>query len=495
MDERLAARVNVYVAEYNRLGTEILNRLAAQSQLFIYALGLMTAAGTAIAGVFQGDWIGQAYRPIAVVLILLAFSLLMAALSSMYFEHEVMIHAIGSYLYHEQRRRVRREVGGTGLFRSVLGFQYLPPTTRAAHSTYVGTRIWVFTAPNFVPPLILLALVPAAGAWAAQHGVFGARAAAVSALPRIAGAQLLIALLATLGVFAGLRRFRASLHWLHQTARYNDARFRAKHLRRARAGAGAAAAPSTDPARPTASSEQLLGPEVRVPPDTGSHRARVRAYRNVQRRWRASARFIPAGVRSQLVEEGLVPVLPAPDRGRAPRASAFAAPHSSAQAGPPAQHVVRDYTPAPAVPRPAVYLTATYVRDREWWGATDRAVYQQLLDFERDAARHPFASARPSLARRVGAWLRRQLPAPVPETPPLSRDEPMAVGERIDAGAQAAGPTYWTRRLAPSADSMQLVVYRVFRDAIVLVGARQSRDRQVPSRAPQHATGGGAPAP
>jgi hypothetical protein len=140
---------NAYLAEYNTLRSEVLARIQTQNQTFNFLLIVVGASITAIITTANSDkpW-NLVPVTFAVVLLL---PLVTCPLAYMFFDNELMIHAIGSYLYWDRRLKFVAFTGDEHLFRSISDFKFLPPSTHKVFQPISRGRWYLFCVPAFLP--------------------------------------------------------------------------------------------------------------------------------------------------------------------------------------------------------------------------------------------------------------------------------------------------------------------------------------------------------
>jgi hypothetical protein len=144
-----------YIAEYNTLRAELLARIQTQNQTFNFLLVILAAGVTAMIGTANGN------RPVNVLpvatSILLLLPLITNPLAYMFFDNELMIHAIGSYIYWDWRPRLIQLTGDRSLFKSLVDFTHLHPSTPEVFQPISRGRWYLFCIPTMLP----IAFLPA----------------------------------------------------------------------------------------------------------------------------------------------------------------------------------------------------------------------------------------------------------------------------------------------------------------------------------------------
>jgi hypothetical protein len=145
--------LNAYLAEYNTLRAELLGRIQTQNQTFNFLLIIVGASVTAIITTANSDkpW---NLVPITFAIILL-LPLVTCPLAYMFFDNELMIHAIGSYIYWDRRLKFINLTGDEHLFKSITDFKFLPQSTAKVFQPISRGRWYLFCIPTFLPVIFL----------------------------------------------------------------------------------------------------------------------------------------------------------------------------------------------------------------------------------------------------------------------------------------------------------------------------------------------------
>jgi hypothetical protein len=146
--------LQVHLAEYTSLRTEVLNRMATQSQAFNYLLIVIGAAATAL--VTSLDQTRIRYFPEVVLIVSIVLPLIAAPLGFLFFDNEMAVHAIGSYLAETWVPRTRPMVQDAEILGNIWAFVGLPPHSSRLHRRLSQGR-WVLFALPTVMPVIALA--------------------------------------------------------------------------------------------------------------------------------------------------------------------------------------------------------------------------------------------------------------------------------------------------------------------------------------------------
>src|SRR5215216_4594836 len=144
---------NAYLAEYNTLRAELLARIQTQNQAFNFLLIIVGASITAIIATANSDkpW---NLVPVTFAIVLL-LPLLTCPLAYMFFDNELMIHAIGSYIYWDRRIGFTKLTSDEHLFKSITDFKYLPPSTHTVFQPISRGRWYLFCIPTLLPIIFL----------------------------------------------------------------------------------------------------------------------------------------------------------------------------------------------------------------------------------------------------------------------------------------------------------------------------------------------------
>jgi hypothetical protein len=144
--------LDAYLAEYNSLRGEVMSRVQTQSQALTNVLIVIGVAITILVAGFEG----KIALSSAIVIIGLFLPLVTFPLAFIFFDAEIMIHAIGSLIYHDLRLRVAKQISGDDkrVFESIIDFRHLDnqPTKQLQHWLSVG-RWGIFVVTTFFPTL------------------------------------------------------------------------------------------------------------------------------------------------------------------------------------------------------------------------------------------------------------------------------------------------------------------------------------------------------
>jgi hypothetical protein len=124
--------LNAFLAEYNTLRSELLGRIQTQNQTFNFLLIIVGASITAVITTANSNR-PENLVPVTFAVVLL-LPLVTCPLAYMFFDNELMIHAIGSYIYWDRRLKFIELTSNEHLFGSITDFKYLPPSTHKVFS-------------------------------------------------------------------------------------------------------------------------------------------------------------------------------------------------------------------------------------------------------------------------------------------------------------------------------------------------------------------------
>jgi hypothetical protein len=153
---------DLYLAEYNSLRTEQMSRMQTQGQAFNFLLVIVGAAITAI--ISAANATNRDHLPWVVTLVTLLLPLAACPLGYMFFDNEIMIHSIGSYLYHNRRHQMIAYFSNPDILGNTLAFKGLPDFTDQVFPWVSRGRWILFCIPTFLPvvffPFISAAVWP-----------------------------------------------------------------------------------------------------------------------------------------------------------------------------------------------------------------------------------------------------------------------------------------------------------------------------------------------
>ena len=144
---------NAYLAEFNTLRSELLARIQTQNQAFNFLLIIVGASITAIITTANSNNPSNLV-PVTFAIVLL-LPLITCPLAYMFFDNELMIHAIGSYIYWDRRLKFIELTNDQNLFRSITDFNFLPGSTRRVFQPISRGRWYLFCIPTFLPVVFL----------------------------------------------------------------------------------------------------------------------------------------------------------------------------------------------------------------------------------------------------------------------------------------------------------------------------------------------------
>lgn len=143
-----AEPLEVYLEEYKSLRAEILARVQTQNQTINYLLLIL---GAAVAAVVASLKDAGAYLPYVLFALALFLPFFTAPLSFFFFDNEIMIHALGSYLFYDRRSHIERLTNDPHVMADVLEFNHLPPRTNRLFHEISRGRWFLFVLPTLLP--------------------------------------------------------------------------------------------------------------------------------------------------------------------------------------------------------------------------------------------------------------------------------------------------------------------------------------------------------
>jgi hypothetical protein len=144
---------DLYLAEYNSLRQEQMQRIQTQIQSFNFLLIVTGAAITAIIASASAEN-NAAFFPWVVIAVVLLLPMASCPLGYMFFDNEIMIHAIGSYLYYNRRPSMLSHFGDDRALGRTLGFDFLPRWTDTVFPWISKGRWVLFCLPTFLPVIL-----------------------------------------------------------------------------------------------------------------------------------------------------------------------------------------------------------------------------------------------------------------------------------------------------------------------------------------------------
>jgi hypothetical protein len=145
--------LDIYIAEYNSLRSEQLSRAQTQNYAFNFLILTIGASLTAIITTANSS---SGYSlPTVVLAVALALPLATCPLAYIFFDNEIMIHAVGSYLHYESRLHMVRIVGDSSILGSPMAFDHLPLSTHHVFPRVSQGRWVLFCIPTFFSILVL----------------------------------------------------------------------------------------------------------------------------------------------------------------------------------------------------------------------------------------------------------------------------------------------------------------------------------------------------
>jgi hypothetical protein len=142
--------LQVHMAEYTLLRQEVLSRMATQSQAFNYLLVVIGVAATALVNGLGKEQ--DAYLSI-VLLVTILLPLVSAPLGFIFFDNEMVLHAIGSYIDRAWRPRTRELVADADILGNIWLFVGLDASSPRIHRRLSQGRWLLFLLPTVVPVL------------------------------------------------------------------------------------------------------------------------------------------------------------------------------------------------------------------------------------------------------------------------------------------------------------------------------------------------------
>jgi hypothetical protein len=138
--------IPVYMAEYTSLRTEVIARLTAQTQAANHVLVMLGAVIAATVAMLNASMLG---KEVEWIIVAAATFLPIGAVSlfSVFTEHDLMIRAIGSFIYYDRRERLRSLTGDDAILGSVFDFRHLARSTRFTHGRFGLIRHFLFYLP------------------------------------------------------------------------------------------------------------------------------------------------------------------------------------------------------------------------------------------------------------------------------------------------------------------------------------------------------------
>lgn len=140
--------VDIYLAEYNSLRTEQMKRIDSQNQAFYYLLLALGIAGSVVVAGFKEN------APIQEVIfwVLLFLPVISAPFAFIFFDHEMAIHSVGSYIYWVwSKNTVHRLVQNEHIYGNSLEFPLLRNSSGAIHKWLSICRWLLFIFPIILP--------------------------------------------------------------------------------------------------------------------------------------------------------------------------------------------------------------------------------------------------------------------------------------------------------------------------------------------------------
>ncbi|WP_210480780.1 hypothetical protein [Naasia sp. SYSU D00948] len=147
--------LSAYLAEYDKLRAEQFTRMETQNHTFNFALLVLAAGIGAVVSLATGQK-AEAVTP-GILAVCLLLPLLGCPLAFKFFDNEILIHAVGSYLFRDRRLRIREAVGDDSFnIRRISEFIDLPDHTRSVWWLASVGKWFLFAVPTFLPTAIAL---------------------------------------------------------------------------------------------------------------------------------------------------------------------------------------------------------------------------------------------------------------------------------------------------------------------------------------------------
>lgn len=155
--------LDVYLKQFEKLREESFNRMQSQNQSFNNLLLIMGVAITALVSVLNATNVLVTYLVFAGIALFLP--LITAPLGLIFFDNEIVIYAIGSYIDNDWLNEVRALVKDPKVFGDVWEFKYLHKSTRFTHTTISVGRWLLYLIPTVFPILSLVAITIVDWGW------------------------------------------------------------------------------------------------------------------------------------------------------------------------------------------------------------------------------------------------------------------------------------------------------------------------------------------
>jgi hypothetical protein len=143
----------LYLEEFKILRQEQVMRVQTQNQAFNFLLITIGAAITAI--ITTANTAVITHLPAVIGGVLLLLPIIGCPLSFIFFDNEIMIHAAGSYIHYNRRKRFKKLTGDGDVLASHMSFYHLPSNTVDVFKPVSWGRWYVFLIPTFLPVIML----------------------------------------------------------------------------------------------------------------------------------------------------------------------------------------------------------------------------------------------------------------------------------------------------------------------------------------------------
>lgn len=158
MTENEKKLLDIFLAEYNSLRAEIIARTQTQNQVLNFLLIIIGATISAV--VVSAN--SNINMRLVLLIVALFLPLITFPLAFIFFDAEIMIHAVGSHLHENLRKNISNIVEVDKpqderlVFASTWDFEHLDTTTKARQHLLSIGRWWIFLVPTFIPVLALV---------------------------------------------------------------------------------------------------------------------------------------------------------------------------------------------------------------------------------------------------------------------------------------------------------------------------------------------------
>jgi hypothetical protein len=168
MTEDQKALLQTYLAEYSSLRQEITTRLQALHQAVNFILIIIGAAVTAILAASQHGMI----ETVSIILALF-LPIVVAPLAFIFFDQEITMDAIWSYIQMNLRPRIIAVVGDSNILGNIWEFRYMHHSSwKIYHRLLIG-RWLLFLIPTLLPLIYFVAYTAAKWNWWHNYVIWG----------------------------------------------------------------------------------------------------------------------------------------------------------------------------------------------------------------------------------------------------------------------------------------------------------------------------------